>query len=438
MGNVNSDQRTKPNETSSKGRRMTFAARQIPKYLKPTKPKERERRPSATTRSKSSSKEKAVQFADLHDEQHYDSEHHLPNMLVTGMSDDHGRDTEQSANFRWIKGRRFTDTQGINYLFPVDKPEQDRQRMQAYVLKWAFGRSFLSPVSGMLKKGCNILDIGCGVGAWAIDIALDYHKINMLAIDVVDIFLLHQGTRLAGQFHSSTSTTSLPTDNLSSNQKSASSVSQTTSDDSDVSNIRFEECNVLNGILYPNDHFHYIHQAHMAFAYTRSQWKQVLQEAARVLAPGGYIELVEVEFPGRRYGPKAADAVQKAIHVVSDQGYDAGVAVDLQELLRCTGLTDISGTYVSMPLGDWNIEGNYIGNLWRENSQIFMNSAKPWLAPALGLTSQEFTTIWNDVHDELNETKAFINVYVAWGRKPDDGCLETRWDNCAIPGWADL
>jgi hypothetical protein len=111
MGNVNSDQRTKPNETSSKGRRMTFAARQIPKYLKPTKPKERERRPSATTRSKSSSKEKAVQFADLHDEQHYDSEHHLPNMLVTGMSDDHGRDTEQSANFRWIKGRRFTDTQ---------------------------------------------------------------------------------------------------------------------------------------------------------------------------------------------------------------------------------------------------------------------------------------------------------------------------------------
>jgi SAM-dependent methyltransferase len=205
------------------------------------------------------------------------------------------------------------------------------------------------------------VDISCGVGAWAIDIALDYHKINMLAIDVVDIFLLHQGTRLAGQFHSSTSTTSLPTDNLSSNQKSASSVSQTTSDNSDVSNIRFEECNVLNGILYPNDHFHYIHQAHMAFAYTRSQWKQVLQEAARVLAPGGYIELVEVEFPGRRYGPKAADAVQKAIQVVSDQGYDAGVAVDLQELLRCTGLTDISGTYVSMPLGDWNIEGNYIG-----------------------------------------------------------------------------
>jgi len=182
----------------------------------------------------------------------------------------------------------------------------------------------------------------------------------VVGIDVANVFLLHQGTRLTTQPYSGSST-SLTSDNLSNNLKSSSSASQTTSDNSEVSNIRFEECNVLTGILYPDDHFHYIHQAHMAFAYTRAQWKQVLKESVRVLAPGGYIELVEIEFPGRRYGPKAIDITQKALQVVSDRGFDAGVASDLQELLRCSGLTDISGTYVSMPVGDWSQEENYIG-----------------------------------------------------------------------------
>ncbi|KAG2187244.1 hypothetical protein INT44_004929 [Umbelopsis vinacea] len=433
MGNVNSDQKSK-GETCSKGRLIPFTTRQIPKYLKPTKTKERKRAPSTSSKSKSSSKEKAVQFADLDDEKLNDDESRLPNLLMTGVSEDNSYDAAHSANFKWIKGRRFTDTQGSSYLFPVDKPEQDRQRMQAYVLKWAFGRSFLAPVSTLLKKGCRVMDIGCGVGAWAIDIALDYQKTNVVGIDVADIFLLHQGTRLANRSYS-VSSTSLPSDNVSSNPKSSSSASQTTSENSEVSNIRFEECNVLNGILYPDDHFHYIHQAHMAFAYTRSQWKQVLQEAVRVLAPGGYIELVEIEFPGRRYGPKATHVAQKALHVVSDRGFDAGVATDLQELLRCSGMTDISGSYVSMPVGDWSQEENYIGNLWRENSQIFINSAKPWLAPALGWTSQEYTSLWNAAHEEMNETNAFINVFVSWGRKPEDGSAEINWNDCTIPGW---
>ncbi|KAI9285801.1 hypothetical protein BC943DRAFT_33172 [Umbelopsis sp. AD052] len=191
MGNVNSDQKSK-GETCSKGRLIPFTTRQIPKYLKPTKTKERKRAPSTSSKSKSSSKEKAVQFADLDDEKLNDDESRLPNLLMTGVSEDNSYDAAHSANFKWIKGRRFTDTQGSSYLFPVDKPEQDRQRMQAYVLKWAFGRSFLAPVSTLLKKGCRVMDIGCGVGAWAIDIALDYQKTNVVGIDVADIFLLHQ------------------------------------------------------------------------------------------------------------------------------------------------------------------------------------------------------------------------------------------------------
>jgi hypothetical protein len=111
MGNVNSDQRSK-DDTCSKGRRIPFTTRQIPKYLKPTKTKERKRAPSTSIRSKSSSKEKAVQFAVLNDEKHNDQESRLPNVLMTeASSDNNSYDAAHSANFKWIKGRRFTDTQ---------------------------------------------------------------------------------------------------------------------------------------------------------------------------------------------------------------------------------------------------------------------------------------------------------------------------------------
>ncbi|GAB5585703.1 hypothetical protein Unana1_00603 [Umbelopsis nana] len=421
MGNISSHQR-REDASSHKGRRLPFSTRHIPKYLRPIKSdKQRQRRPSeAGYKSKDSkeSKDRAVQFANVKDDSNIERGNRLPNMLLSQTSDESDYDVQHSANFKWIKGRRFTDTRGVEYLFPIDKPELDRQRMQAYVLKWAFGR--------------------CGVGAWAIDIALDHPCSEVVGIDICDVFLLHKP---AGRRSHSSSYISLPSDPLSSNQKSQSSASNSTSDNttqSDVANIRFEERNILDGLLYPNDHFDYIHQAHMLFAYTRNQWKQVLDEAIRVLAPGGYIEFLEVEFPGRRYGPKTASAVEQAIKIVSDRGFDAGLAIDLRELLRCAGLTEISGTYISMPLGNWNKEDNYIGNLWRENSEIFLNSAKPWLAPEMSLSSQEYSTLWKECHEEMNETKAFVNVWVAWGRKPTSGQLKTDWDDCNIPGWVDI
>lgn len=77
--------------------------------------------------------------------------------------------------------------------------------------------------------------------------------------------------------------------------------------------------------------------------------------------PGGYIELVEVEFPGRRYGPKSKAIADKSLLRVSEKGFDANLAMNLKELLRCAGLTEIVSTYISMPVGDWNMSDNYIG-----------------------------------------------------------------------------
>ncbi|KAG2183332.1 hypothetical protein INT43_006337 [Umbelopsis isabellina] len=434
MGNANSQpKRHCPAENHRK--RHLFSTRHIPKYLKPSKSNDDQLARQA--QKDNDAKDRIVKFAHR-PHQHPESQNEyttsMPNMFANNDSDDSGNDGQFSANFKWIKGRRFKDTKGADYLFPVDKPELDRQRMQAYVLKWAFGRSVLSPIEEMLSVGCKILDIGCGVGAWAIDIALDFPNTEVLGIDICDVFLLNQSSISRSPYSSSYA--SLHTDNSSINQKS--SVSYHTPNlrgSSDVGNVSFEECNVLEGILYPSEYFDYIHQAHMLFAYTRTQWVNVLHEATRVLMPGGYIELLEVEFPGRRYGPKSKAIADKSLLRVSEKGFDSNLAMNLKELLRCAGLTEIVSTYISMPVGDWNMSDNYIGNLWRENSEIFVESAKPWLSTELGMTSREYSQLWKEAHDEMNETKAFINVWVAWGRKPIDGHLQTCWDTCSVPGW---
>lgn len=121
MGNISSHQR-RDDGASQKGGRLLFSTRHIPKYLRPTKSdKQRKRRPSAAEYKSKDSSKRAVQFANIKDESLNDRGIRPPNLLLSHVSDETDYDAEHSPNFKWIKGRRFTDTQvrfsRINFYF---------------------------------------------------------------------------------------------------------------------------------------------------------------------------------------------------------------------------------------------------------------------------------------------------------------------------------
>lgn len=49
-------------------------------------------------------------------------------------------------------------------------------------------RNYLAPVTDTLRKGANVLDIGCGPGSWSMEIAGEYPKSTIVGVDMVPLF----------------------------------------------------------------------------------------------------------------------------------------------------------------------------------------------------------------------------------------------------------
>src|SRR6185312_5850125 len=56
----------------------------------------------------------------------------------------------------------------VPYLLPKDAQEDERLRFQHYALHHAFGNHYLAPLSPETR---TMLDVGCGTGVWALDMA---------------------------------------------------------------------------------------------------------------------------------------------------------------------------------------------------------------------------------------------------------------------------
>lgn len=49
-------------------------------------------------------------------------------------------------------------------------------------------RNYLAPVHDLLRKGGRVLDVGCGPGAWSMEIAGEYPKSVITGIDMAPLF----------------------------------------------------------------------------------------------------------------------------------------------------------------------------------------------------------------------------------------------------------
>lgn len=109
----------------------------------------------------------------------------------------------------------------------------------------------------------HILDIGCGPGGWAIDVASRYPSIKVVGIDISEAMIT-----------------------------SARSQAQKKSP---IKNVTFVKMNALHPLEFPDQHFDLVNMRAAVEYIPRDRWQPVLQECYRVTQYGGILRLMEAD-----------------------------------------------------------------------------------------------------------------------------------------------
>ncbi|RHZ85321.1 hypothetical protein Glove_67g48 [Diversispora epigaea] len=283
---------------------------------------------------------------------------------------------QEDSDFKYINGRRYHNVESVKYPLPNDEEELDRLHLQHFLLRYVWQRNFSAPVKHILNRnGSKVLDVGCGAGSWMFEMASDYPNTQITGLDISPI----QPSEIKPR------------------------------------NVNFVKANVLNGLPFENNTFDYIFQRFLVSAIPKDSWLDVINELTRVLKPGGYLELVEINPIIFQLGPVSSQlftAVEK-MHQLRD--LDIRIPYKLRSYFEQHGnLENITEEKNRIPYGP---ETGKLGQAAIENVRLGVSHLKTYLLETTKISSEEFDNNMVVLVKELNEFDSYHDICCVYARK---------------------
>ena len=265
--------------------------------------------------------------------------------------------------------------------------EMARQMNQDRLITKGMGGVF--PERSDLSNIHRILDIGCGPGGWALDVAHEYPHIQVTGIDI---------SRTMVEFARS--------------QASAQG----------IDNLSFMVMNALEPLDFPDGSFDLVNARLFGFIPTAA-WPGLMREYMRVLRPGGVIRLTEFE----GLGISNSAALEKLIRVFaqalkvvgqnfSPDGQRIGIVPMLGGLLRDAGCRNIQqrAYVIDYSTGTEYHEG------FRQDWMIAFQMSRPNFVGVGVTTEEEYDQLYQQMLIDMlsDEFRAIMFLLTAWGEKP--------------------
>jgi ubiquinone/menaquinone biosynthesis C-methylase UbiE len=277
-----------------------------------------------------------------------------------------------SLTFHDEEGRRHrTDAP---YLLPKDDQELQRLDYQHYIFRHILQGNTFAPVDARLKKGGNVLDVGCGTGRWGCEIASLYQQTRVIGLDLEDIA------------HSA----ALPR------------------------NVQFQRGNVLTGLPFAAQQFLYVHQRLLIAGIPLAQWPFVIRDLQRVTALGGWVELVEMGTQFHQTGAATQQFLTWFAAISQTRGIDASNAAQIGTFLHEAGFSQVKAKTDVIPVGKW---GGRIGNLLAQDILAGWPSMRPLAHTLLGVPPAQFDAVIGQLETEWNTLQTTYEVYFACGQR---------------------
>ena len=259
------------------------------------------------------------------------------------------------------------------YLLPKDEQEMQRLDYQHFLLRQVLQRNTFAPVEHLLKKGANVLDVGCGTGRWGREMALSYPRTQVIGLDLEHV----------------SRTASMPL------------------------NYRVAQGNILHGLSYAAQQFHYVHQRLLVAGIPFEKWPAVVAELRRVTMPKGWVELVEMGTTFHHAGPVTKQCLEWWRAVSATRGIDAARVAHLDALLQQSGFSQVQAETKTVPVGTW---GGRLGDLLARDLLAGWPSMRPLVHQHLGVAPTVFDTVIELLEEEWNTRQTRYEVYCACGQ----------------------
>src|SRR5581483_8063734 len=153
---------------------------------------------------------------------------------------------------------------GSTYVFDAESSlEMARLINQDRMMTQAMG----GPLAGIADPASlqNVLDLGCGPGGWALDVAFACPDANVEGVDSSRMLVDYANARARTQ---------------------------------QLFNASFGLMDITQALEFPDASFDVVNARFLMAALKREAWSPLLKECTRVLRPGGLLRLTEVVDPG--------------------------------------------------------------------------------------------------------------------------------------------
>ncbi|KAG1138979.1 hypothetical protein G6F37_008374 [Rhizopus arrhizus] len=271
----------------------------------------------------------------------------------------------------------------IEYLYPSNEAEANRQTGQHYLFKHLFQGNFFAPVDAILNQpGSKTLDVGCGSQAsWLTDMAMDFPHCEFHGFDIAELSF-DEIERLH-----------LP------------------------KNLILKRADLFDGFDYEANTFDFVHQRVMYNVYPQDKIPWMFQEILRITKPNGWIEFVEPDIKPKRAGPLFMTFIDAVHQLFKSRLGKYMQGRHLVNLMVEAGFRDVKSDYGSLPCC-W---GGYIGKLMYENLLVIFRHLGPSIYSSVGLEGdfdeRRYEALLDKAFDECVEYQTFINFRWTIGRK---------------------
>ncbi|WP_052889866.1 class I SAM-dependent methyltransferase [Thermogemmatispora carboxidivorans] len=245
------------------------------------------------------------------------------------------------------------------------------------------------PEGAPLPEGGRVLDLACGPGGWALELAFAYPKVEVIGVDISQAVIEYARAQAWSR---------------------------------GLQNAHFQVMNIMEPLAFPDATFDLVNGRLLLGFMLPGAWPKLLAECRRLLKPGGVIRLTESESgltnspAAERFNALLTEAFKKAGQSFSADGRHFGITPVLPRLVRQAGFREVKlrASAIECSMGT---EGYYP---MLKDWLMLQELIQPFLIKMGVATSEELRHLTQQATAEVQQ-EDFCGLYTlltVWGHKP--------------------